>query len=240
MSWFKDLTRSHAVHEATNALLAAYCRFVHITGRWENRHVELHDQASAMAEGRVIYAIWHSRLQMIWSFPKIESRRTHALASGHRDGRLIARMMERFGFRTITGSTSKRGAIAFREMLRVVKRGDKIILTPDGPRGPSRVAQMGAVALARATGVPILPFGFSATRTRTLDSWDRMQVMLPFGRGIYVVGTPIVVPKDAEDLEPYRFALESALNRATDEADAATGYVLPPRGETKRRKKAKS
>lgn len=230
MSWFKTLTRSHAAQEATNALLAGFCRVVRLTGRCEVRHAEHHAAALAMAEGRVVYAVWHARLQMFWALPGVDAPRTHALASGHRDGRLIARMMERFGFRVISGSTSKGGAQALREMIRVVRGGDKIVITPDGPRGPRGVVQQGVVALARATGVPILPVGISGSRTRTLESWDRMQLTLPFSRRVYVLGAPVAVPKDADDLEPYRHALGVALDAATAEADAAVGYVLPREG----------
>jgi hypothetical protein len=240
MSWFKTLTRSTAAQEATNALLTAFCRVVHLTGRREVRHAERRDAALALAGGRVIYAVWHARLQMFWALPEVDAAHTHALASGHRDGRLIARMMERFGFRIVTGSTSKGGAQALREMIRVVRGGDKIVITPDGPRGPARIVQQGAVALARASGVPILPVGISGSRTRTLDSWDRMQLTLPFARRLYVFGEPVVVPKDADDLEVHCRILAAALDAATAEADAATGYVAPPPGPNAARKGMKS
>lgn len=240
MSWFKDLTRSHAAQEVTNALLTAFCRVVQLTGRREVRYAERRDAAFAIAGGRVIYAVWHARLQMFWALPEVDAAHTYALASGHRDGRLIARMMERFGFRVITGSTSKGGAQALRDMIRVVRGGDKVVITPDGPRGPRYVVQQGVVALARASGVPVLPVGVSGSRTRTLDSWDRMQLILPFARRVYVIGEPILVPKDADDLEPHRLALAAALDAATAEADVATGYFEPKAGPDAGRKRTKS
>lgn len=240
MSWFKTLTRGAAAQEVANALLTAFCRVVWLTGRREVRHPELLDAALAVAEGRVIYAVWHARLQMFWALPGVDAANTYALASGHRDGRLIARMMERFGFRIVTGSTSKGGAQALRDMIRIVRGGAKMVITPDGPRGPAREVQQGVVALARATGVPILPVGISGSRARTLDSWDRMQLTLPFSRRVYVLGAPVVVPKATEDLEPHRVALATALDAATAEADAATGYVEPPLGPKALRKRAKS
>ncbi len=238
MAWFKDLTRGPAAQEVSNAALAAFCRLVHLTGRSEVRHPERLAAAREIAGGPAIYAVWHARLQMFWALPGLDIANTHVLASGHRDGRLIARMMERLGFGVITGSTSKGGAQALRDMIRLVRGGASLGITPDGPRGPARVAQQGAVVLARATGVPILPVGISGSRTRTLGSWDRMQITLPFARRAYVFGEPILVPKDAEDLAAYQRVLDAALNAATDAADAATGYVeSPPAAPRKRAKR---
>lgn len=226
MSWFKDLTRSAAAQEAVNGLVAGFCRLVRATATVTVVHPEKRDAAFAVAEGRVIYTVWHQRLPMFWAAPGIDRRRIHCLASAHRDGRLIARAMERLGMKTISGSTSKGGAQALREMIRTLKRGDKIGITPDGPRGPRMVAQNGALALAQVTGAPILPVGISASRVWLLGSWDRMQMILPFSRIVYVFGEPFVVPRDAEDLEPHRRAFEAALTAVTDEADRLVGQ--PP------------
>lgn len=239
MAWFKELTRGPAAQELSNAALAAFCRLVRRTGRYEIRYPERFAAAREIAGGRVIYAVWHARLQMFWALPGLDIANINVLASGHRDGRLIARMMERFGFGVITGSTSKGGAQALRDMIRLVRGGAGLAITPDGPRGPARVAQQGLVVLARATGVPILPIGISGSRTRTLGSWDRMQLTMPFARRAYVFGEPIVVPKDTEDLEAYQHRVDAALNAVTDEADAISGYVEPPLDPTVARKRAK-
>src|SRR5690606_21656340 len=103
-------------------------------------------------------------------------------------------------------------------------------ITPDGPHGPRMRAGGGAVTLARLTGAPLLPLAFGCRPRRLLGTWDRLAVALPFGRGVFVWGAPIFVPRDADSdaLEAARQALEKGLNAVTDEADRLTGQDLVP------------
>ncbi|MGE4526851.1 MAG: lysophospholipid acyltransferase family protein [Rhodospirillaceae bacterium] len=229
MSWIKDVTRGPAAQEAVNWLAAQYARLVWLTGRAGAVGVEHREAAHAAMGGAAIYAFWHARLPLMWAFPGVVRGRTHVLISAHRDGRLIARVMERLGLHVVTGSKSKGGAQALLGMIRLLKRGECIGITPDGPRGPRMRVQMGTIALARASGAPILPITFSTRRCRFLGSWDRMQMPLPFSRGVYVFGEPLVVPREAENLEAYRLLLEERLNAITAEADRLMGHPpVPP------------
>ncbi len=111
-------------------------------------------------------------------------------------------------------------------MLQALKAGESVGITPDGPRGPRmRVGPGGVVTLSRLAGVPVVPVSFSAKRAFWLKSWDRFLVAWPFGRGVFVWGEPISVPKiaDAATLEEHRQAIEQALNVATAEADRRMG-----------------
>jgi lysophospholipid acyltransferase (LPLAT)-like uncharacterized protein len=94
-------------------------------------------------------------------------------------------------------------------------------LTADVPK-VSRVAGLGIIKLASATGRPIFPVALATSRRKVLDNWDRSAINLPFSRGATVVGDPIRVPADAgpEALEHARSALEQALNAATERAYA--------------------
>lgn len=237
MGRIKDWSRGETAQALVHGLAARYARFVRWSGRWRARNPEHRDAAHALAGGRAIYAFWHSRLPLMWAFPGVEPGRVHVLISAHSDGRLIAGVMERVGLKVVTGSSSKGGAQALREMIRVVAKGGCIGITPDGPRGPNMVAQAGVIALARATGVPILPISFSAKRVRFLDSWDRMQIVMPFTEGVYAFGAPIVVPRDAEE-EPYRLALEASLIALTAEADAEMGHPPAVAGTVPRKKRS--
>ena len=100
------------------------------------------------------------------------------LISQHRDGQLIARTVRRFGIASIAGSTSHGGSAALRAILRALKAGQCIGVTPDGPRGPRMRATGGAVDIARLSGVPILPAAFATSRRRVLGSWDRFGGLL--------------------------------------------------------------
>lgn len=85
--------------------------------------------------------------------------------------------------------------------------------TVDGPRGPARVSQPGAVWLAKASGHPVLPFHLEANRHWTLASWDRTQIPKPFATVAISVGEPFYVPRDADEaaLERARARLDSDL-----------------------------
>ncbi len=113
------------------------------------------------------------------------------ITSENFDGEWIARIIRRFGYGTARGSTSRGGARALVQLRRDLAAGQPAAFTVDGPRGPARVAQPGAVWLAGATGNPVLPFHIEAERCWTLKSWDRHQVPKP-GTGLAIaIGAPI-------------------------------------------------
>jgi lysophospholipid acyltransferase (LPLAT)-like uncharacterized protein len=169
---------------------------------------------------QLVLAFWHGRLMMMPYF-KPRRRRIHVLISGHKDGVIISKVIRWFGIDTITGSSSKGGSEAFREMLRAAKRGDNLCFTPDGPRGPLQQAVAGVVHAAKHTGLPVVPVTFSATRCKRLKSWDKFMVGLPFGHLCFVAGSPIHVEKRADValLEKKRLEVEAELNAITEEAD---------------------
>ncbi|MBI4185238.1 MAG: lysophospholipid acyltransferase family protein [Proteobacteria bacterium] len=186
-----------------------------------------------------IIAFWHGRLMMM---PYIWRRGVpvHALISHHRDGRLLSRTIAHFGYATIAGSSSKGALGAVRAMADRIEAGESVAITPDGPRGPRMRAALGVVKVAGLTGAPILPASYSIRRRRVLRSWDRFLLALPFSRGVYLVGRPIRVARDADEaaVEAARRAVEAALNALTAEADRRCGHApvepapLPAAAET--------
>ena len=163
-----------------------------------------------------ILAFWHECVLMSlhsrWRVP------TKAIISRSKDGEIVAGVLERYGAETARGSSSRGGEIALREVLRDIRSGKNISLTPDGPKGPRRVVKEGVVFIAQASGLPIVPFHFTAKRKTLLRSWDRHIVPMPFSRALYVYGEPIVVPRDG-DAETWRVAIEIAMNALADEAE---------------------
>lgn len=149
------------------------------------------------------------------------------LISAHSDGQLIARAVAYFGIQTIQGSSTRGGGEALRTLVRKLKSGESVGITPDGPRGPRMRASDGAITLARLSGVPILPASISVSRRKVLDTWDHLIVPMPFGRGAMVWGDPITVPRDADDalLAQLKDQLEVALNNVSAEADDLAGHA---------------
>jgi lysophospholipid acyltransferase (LPLAT)-like uncharacterized protein len=178
--------------------------------------------------GPFIVAFWHRHLLLM---PYCYRRGKIAiLISRHRDGELIARTMERFGFTATRGSSTRGGAAALRELLRRVAAGWDLGFTPDGPRGPAGVVKPGVVQAAAIAGVPIQPVALGASRCRRLASWDRFVVPLP-GSTVYLVyGEPLRVPRRG-DLAAAAAELGRRLDAAEAEAEARARGRWAPRSE---------
>ena len=180
---------------------------------------------------RAIVAFWHGRLLMMpFVYP---GERTALLISQHRDGEVIAQVAERLGLSVVRGSATRGAARAFREMLRALRAGSHVAITPDGPRGPRQQLKPGVVELARLSGMPILPVAFGAWPRKVLQSWDRFIVPLPFGRGVYVWGEPIYIPADADDaaLQAYQKVVQERLDALVAQADARAARSRQPAAE---------
>lgn len=109
-----------------------------------------------------ILAFWHGRQLMIPL--AYRGREIHILISRHRDGELISRIMSRFGYHSVRGSSTRGGTAALRQLIKLGRSGVDIAITPDGPKGPRYVAQPGVIQIAKVTGLPILPLTFSCSK----------------------------------------------------------------------------
>ena len=224
-AWRRFL-RSAALRRVACWVTHCYIRFVYLTNRWS---VEGGDWTRWFTrEGRTfIVAFWHGRLLMM---PLAWHGLTpfHMLISAHRDGRIIAGAMTYFGIRTIAGSTRRGGSSALREILKRLKEGACVGITPDGPRGPAMTVSIGTVNIARLAGVPIVPVTYATSRRRELATWDRFHLALPFGRGVFLFGEPIeLAPElDEEGLEIARRLLETRMVEMAREADRLVGHEM--------------
>ena len=172
---------------------------IHLLGRtWRWRTRGLEHLERVHASGRYpIMAFWHGRILPALYF--FRHRGIVVITSDNFDGEWIARIIHRFGYTTVRGSTSRHAARAALRAKRRMENGHALGITLDGPRGPAGKAQMGAAWLAKATGNPIVPFHAEASSPWTAPSWDETQVPLPFSRVSLVVGEPISVPAGADD-----------------------------------------
>jgi lysophospholipid acyltransferase (LPLAT)-like uncharacterized protein len=213
----KRLLRRPATQKLLAQLLGLYLAFALRTTRWRlegAEHILPH-----VAGAPVVVAFWHERLPMmpmLWVFarrsPDWHGCRAHVLVSRHRDGQFIGAVVSRFALDVVLGSSSRGGASGVRNLLGLLAGGDHVAITPDGPRGPRRVAAPGVAQLAALAGVPVLPCAAQTTHRRVLPSWDRMVVPLPFGRGVVVCRPTIAVPRQG---------WQGLLQSITDELDAA-------------------
>ena len=179
--------------------------------RWRTQGLE-HLDAIVQSGRQPIMAFWHGRILPATYF--FRRRGIVVITSENFDGEWIAGIIERFGYGTARGSTSRGGRKALLQLTRDMALGRPAGFTVDGPRGPARLAQPGAVWLAKATGNPVLPFHLEADRHWTLNSWDRTQIPKPFATVGLVVDAPFTVSADADDaaIEDARKKLEARLH----------------------------
>ncbi len=187
------------------------------TLRWRVEGMQHLDGITASGRQPVM-GFWHGRiLTATWYFRR---RGIVVITSENFDGEWIARIIEKFGYGTARGSSSHGARKAMVRLVRAMAEGKAAGFTLDGPRGPARVAQPGAVWLASRTGNPLLPFHLEASSHWTLGSWDRTQIPKPFSRVALAVGEPLDIPADAGDgaLEAARVALEQRLAQLASRA----------------------
>jgi lysophospholipid acyltransferase (LPLAT)-like uncharacterized protein len=217
-------------------LVGQYLEFSLRTTRW--RVEGQNHLAPYLSDGAVIVAFWHERLPLmpaLWvcAPDKNPARPLAALASRHRDGRFLGSLLGRFGVRIVHGSTDQQagqpgkrrrdrgGAAGMRALLAALADEYAVVMTPDGPRGPRRVAAPGVAQLGALSQAPVLPASGQVRWGFTLNSWDRMVLPLPFGRGVLVCGAPIHVPRD--EASAYLPQIEAAMSDAADRADVLCG-----------------
>ncbi len=234
MQWHKRIIKSDTMRSTLCWLAASYVRLMRTTGRWRTEGGD--HPAHYLTEGKpFIVAFWHQRLLMMpYTWRSVGGDRPfNMLISSHRDGEIISRTIARFDIKTIAGSTGKGkgGAAALRQILKALKAGEVVGMTPDGPRGPRMRASDGIIQAARMAGVPIFPLTYSASNRKVIQSWDRFILPLPFSRGVFHWGDPIFVDRklDEEGMEAKRVELENALTELTQKTDQSLGLdVIPP------------
>jgi lysophospholipid acyltransferase (LPLAT)-like uncharacterized protein len=153
---------------------------------------------AAESLGQPIYSFWHGRILPGTIYFK--RRGIVVITSENFDGEWIARIITKFGYGTARGSSSRGARKALLQMVRDVRQRP-VAFTLDGPRGPARVAQPGAVWLSKVTSNPIIPFHLEANRYWTMKSWDRTQIPKPFATVALAFAPPIQVLSSADEAE---------------------------------------
>ena len=202
-----------AISTAGYRLVAALGR----TWTWRSEGAEHYDDV--LRGGRQpIMAFWHGRIMPATYF--FRRRGIVVITSENFDGEWIAGIIERFGYGTARGSTSRGGRRALLQLKRDMAAGKPAAFTIDGPRGPARVAQPGAVWLAKATANPVVPFHIEANSHWTVNSWDRTLVPKPFATVSIAIGEPFEVSPEAgeDEIEAARKNLEQRLVRLEERA----------------------
>lgn len=171
----------------------------------------------------VVFVFWHGQMLPLVHYHRNEG--IVVLVSEHADGEYITRIIERHGFGTARGSSTRGGTKGLKALIRAAREGKDLGLTPDGPRGPARVFKEGALAVAQTTGLPVIPVALGASGGWNFSSWDGFLVPRPFSLITIHYGAPLTVPRDAtrEDLASLALDLGARLDALTAAAAEAAG-----------------
>ena len=174
--------------------------------------------------GGKILAGWHGRTFIAANYFK--GRGVWTIISHSRDGEIQNRIFSKFGFKTIRGSTGRGGVRAAIEAIKVLREGQTMAFTPDGPRGPSGIVQSGIMLMAHKSGAALVPAGVSARPRWKLPTWDAYLIPYPFAKALMIFGDPICVPSDADEatIEQARLQLEGEMHRLEAEAERRMGF----------------
>ncbi len=170
---------------------------------------------------RIILTFWHRAIfSATWWW---RDRGVVVMNTTNFDGQWTRRVIERLGYGTAQGSSTRGGLRGLAVMAQRLEQGLDVAFTIDGPRGPRYVAKPGPVILARRAGFPIVAFHIGLDRAHTFEkSWDLFQVPYPFSRGVVVISPPICVPTDAsrEALHQKHAEMQASLERVRDVAES--------------------
>ncbi len=176
----------------------------------------------------LIASFWHAC--MIPATYVCRNLGVRVMSSNSYDGEYMGRIIRKFGFVAVKGSSSRNAVRALLGLRRALEAGWTVAFTLDGPRGPRHKVKPGPVALARSSGVPLSTFHMAVDRAWVLNTWDRLMIPKPFSRILMRFGKLIVVPRDTadEDLDRYQQELQDSLDRVREFAEANIPKVGSP------------
>ena len=216
---YKKILRTKLAYSVICWVGAKYIKFVSFTNSWSFINKKYVENLWKKNEAFIL-CFWHGRLLMMplsWN----KKKKINVLISTHSDGQLLSKTVKHFNIETITGSSSKGGSEAIRNIIKSLKSGISIGMTPDGPRGPRMKVNSAIIKIASLTGHKIVPLSYSVKKKFFLNSWDKFLVALPFGKGCFIWGKPIKVKKNISTNEDLKLSkrLENNLLKLTKKAD---------------------
>lgn len=221
-------------------VLYIYARLVGITTRWKTNNIE-ETYKVWEKEKAIILIIWHGRALIPCHFWKNKKKfPMSALASPHRDGRIMAAVLRDFGIKVIAGSSNENANGAALALMRDLQKNNSITIIPDGPKGPNMKMSRSALYFAQKTGKPIVGMTYSIKKSKFVTkSWDKMMLPSLFSEGIAATTKPFYIPDNLsnEEFELERQKIEKELTELTWECDKKLGLPKIEQGTAIRPKK---
>lgn len=233
-SWIKKISHLSPTHKIISYAILSYIFIVYLTSKKIFLNDQLIDNINKNREP-LIYSFWHNRLMMMAflgkKITKSNDLKFITLASKHGDGRFVGKIMEKFGFISILGSTVDRRnperGISYSSLKQIItrlKKGHSLGITPDGPRGPNQKINSEIINIARLSGAKIACCSVAYSKFIQINSWDKFKIALPFGKIVFYIDEKFIsINKKLteEELIKNNHHLEGQMNRAQDFVDRA-------------------
>ncbi|WP_375326932.1 lysophospholipid acyltransferase family protein [Candidatus Tisiphia endosymbiont of Nemotelus uliginosus] len=191
----KFFKKNQFILNITTILLYSYLKIVYSTSRWQFIYPQNYTKEKFLTEKRAIFALWHNRLAFGPGM-FLGHKDIYALISPHSDGKIISKIVGKFGFDIIRGSTNKEAVIALKTIITKLRNNSNIVITPDGPRGPIYQINSNINKVAQKYNIKVIPVSCNASKYFLLNSWDKLIMPLPFGKITVTIGVPLVLTGD--------------------------------------------
>ena len=219
MRVIKRFSKTHIGQKLIGFLFYSITSLISRSIRWE--YLVQNEKSNIFNSNKeYIFCCWHNRL-FLGPHLLPRNRVINALQSSHSDGMVTSLAFKYLGMNVILGSSKKGGMQAFRKMVKCIKLGESVAITPDGPKGPKEKVKEGIIKLAQITETSIIPLVWTTNKFKLMNSWDNFVLPYPFSKGVYSFGKPIYVKKQINEyeLETARQNLENEIKRLTKEVE---------------------
>ena len=219
MRVIKRFSKTHIGQKLIGFLFYSITSLISRSIRWEYL-VENKKSNIFNSNEEYIFCCWHNKL-FLGPHLLPRNRIINALQSSHSDGMVTSLAFKYLGMNVILGSSKKGGMQAFRKMVKCIKLGESVAITPDGPKGPKEKVKEGIIKLAQITETSIIPLVWTTNKFKLINSWDNFVIPYPFSKGVYSFGKPIYIKKQINEyeLETARQNLENEIKRLTKEVE---------------------
>lgn len=211
----KRLGKVRLIQKLLALLIAFYLRFVYATTKWEYilpQGFDLHEWKDKAA----IWILWHNRLAIL-PFIMMGMDKKEAVSSTHADGMINSYLQKNMGFGIIGGSSNENAFSAAKGVIRSLKQGNKVCITPDGPKGPRHKINGNITDLALIAKAPIVPVSVAVSKFKQFNSWDKFILPLPFGKAVVTIGKVIYV-ESKDETSSKKQLCEEELNAISERA----------------------
>ncbi len=216
---YKSILDNDIIASFFALIIYLYLNFVYFTSKKIIHYSDNFNQ-NLYQKKNAIYVFWHNRLALMF-FLKPKNIKVSVVISMHRDGKIIASSGKLFGINIIKGSSSQNSIAAMRNIENELRKGNSIVITPDGPRGPVYCINSNVAKIASKIPLEIIPASYYSNKVKRFNSWDNFILPLPFSKIYFSIGKPVVMPKIVSDvnINCVNDFLKSELDRVTKHSE---------------------